>query len=436
MDGPIIFEQGDKVYLVGTVAPLTPSDNEIAEYAFASSLKQSAPNEKLLWLRGQYVEAERANNNGQYWSAGDIAIKSLQPKLMPVTVMHEPTAAVGLIADTTLLTPEANQVPRARIETALAIWAHRFPAVAEEIAVNYAQGTLMQSMEADAPCYDCLSCGKVFVKMPHDAERANWCEHLSEAAAANRPIVRRLLDVTFTGTGLIFGTRNGAVGALDTAHLDAFQSEVAEFHERAHKPEPRRPRRKSVDPSEITLSRTEYDNLQAKAGKSDELSARITTLEGELAVSHESVVKVEKLEIELKAATDKTATVEAEKAKLEETARAATLSGERMTGLGDKFMAALPETVKTRLAEQAKTHSDEDWTARLDELAEMTKVKADEKIDPAAAATTTAAETAASQFAAAGSGTPTARPSTPALQSLFRGLRPAGPAPATEPAKK
>lgn len=444
MDGPVIFEQGDKIYMVGPVAPIQPSDSEVAEYAFADSLRAGAPNEKLLWLRGQYVEADRANRNGQFWSSDDIAIKSLQPKLMPVTVMHDPSTAVGLIADTQLLTPDADKVPRARIDTALAVWAHRFPEVAEEIAANYGQGTLMQSMEADAPCYDCVDCGRVFVKMPQGAERANWCEHLREAAAANRPPVRRLLDVTFTGTGLIFGTRSGAVGALDTAHLESFQSEVAEFHERAHSPNRRIPRRSSVD--EITIKRDEYDKLQADARKGVELAQRVTTLEAELAEAKTAGTKVDQLEIDLQAAKTEAAAEKAAKEALEETARAATLSDTRVAALGDKFLAALPDTVKGRLTEQAKTLSDDDWTARLDELAEMAKVKPDEKTDAAAggsASTTTAAgvvtdtETARSQFGTGGNagGQPSAAARTTVMTGLFRSTRKAQPPKTNEAGK-
>ena len=117
---PHLFQDGDRIYLVAPVSPFTPGESDIEHFAFAENLKKQAPNDNLLWLKGQYVEADKPNANGHQWSEGELAIKSLTPMYCPVTVMHDPRTAVGLIADTRLLTPEKDKVPRARIETALA----------------------------------------------------------------------------------------------------------------------------------------------------------------------------------------------------------------------------------------------------------------------------------------------------------------------------
>jgi hypothetical protein len=116
---PHVFEKGDMLYIVAPVSPFTPGETEIEEFAFAKNLKDQAPNENLLWLRGQYVEADQPNRNGQMWTSGELAIKSVTPNFMPVTVMHDPRTAVGLIADTELKVPDRDSVPRARIETKL-----------------------------------------------------------------------------------------------------------------------------------------------------------------------------------------------------------------------------------------------------------------------------------------------------------------------------
>src|SRR4051794_35866179 len=154
-----VFERGDKVYVVSPVSPFDPADSEIEEMAFAKELRASAPSPALKWLRGQYVEADNPNRNGQTWAAEELAIKSLTPMFMPVTVMHDKASAVGVIADTRLLVPDRDGVPRSRIDNTLAIWAHRFEDVAAEIDANYAAGTLMQSMECVSPFYNCRECG-------------------------------------------------------------------------------------------------------------------------------------------------------------------------------------------------------------------------------------------------------------------------------------
>jgi len=431
---PRIFESNGYVYMVGMVAPITPADAEIEELAFAQAIKESSPNQALLWLRGQYVEGDRPNRNGQTWSAEELAIKSLQPRLMPVTVMHDPRTAVGLIADTKLLTPDGDKVPRARIDTVLALWAHRFPEIAAECHANYAQGTLMQSMEAISTNYDCVECGQNFVKLPGGAERANWCTHLKGAVDSGVAPRRLLRDVTFTGTGLILGTRQGATGALDTAYLEM---EVAEFHERAHHDATtRKTRRTSVD--EITIKRSEYDELKATASRLAELSAKVTNLETAAARVPELERQLEALEISFKALTTERDAEKAAREKLEETARTAVLSTERVGKLGAAFTAALPETVKTRLGEQAKTMSDEDWTARLAELAELTKVQPDATA-PAGTETFVQTETARTQLggnAAGSTGAPSRSSVSSVLSGLARQTRRPAPATTTKPAGK
>jgi hypothetical protein len=270
----LIFERGEHVYLVAPVAPFDPGENELDELAFAEDLKKMAPNENIGWLRGQYVEAERANENGAMWSSEELAIKSLTPMFMPVTVMHDPRSAVGLIADTKLLTRDQHNVPRARIDTTLGIWRHRFPGVWDEVASNYESGTLMQSMECLPRWYECGDCGRRYPKLPGGAEKANWCAHLR--GEENAKATRRLGNVTFTGTGLIFGTR-GARGALDSAHLEVFQDEVAEFHERVHSG--RRSVRRTSTVDTIEIKRSEYDELKTAAARVPDLEKKVSTLE-------------------------------------------------------------------------------------------------------------------------------------------------------------
>jgi hypothetical protein len=383
---PTVFERGDHLYIVSPVATFSPGDEEIEEFAFADDLRKQAPSTAIKWLQGQYVEADHPNLNGQVWTSGELAIKSLTPMFMPVTVMHDKRSAVGLIADTRLLVPEKDGVPRSRIDNTLAIWAHRFPEVAEEIDANYEQGTLMQSMEAVSPFYDCATCGKTFHKLPDGAERANWCDHLIEGAGLGARILR---NVVFTGTGLIFGTR-GKEGANPNAHLDVFQDEVAEFHERAHRDAGRstgttrsdKPKRRSKKRmSEIEINAEEYAELKARPTKADFETAekRAKTAEDELA---ESKRKVESAEAAQKKAEEERDEKDKELKKAEEAQAQATLRDERIGKLGDGFMAKLGETTRSNLKEDAGSMEDEAWEKRLSEVEELSSTKRDAKLDP------------------------------------------------------
>lgn len=383
---PRIWEDGDRIYMVSPVAPLELGAAETEEFAFASKVKAMAPNESILWLRGQYVEADAPNLNGQQWTAGELAIKHLTPMFMPVTVMHDPATAVGLIADVALLTPDSDKVQRARIDTTLAQWSHRFPEVAEECQHNYEQGTLMQSMEAISPWYSCAECGQVFQKLPEGAERANWCDHLKggpddkkhgvEGSAA----ARILGNVTFTGTGLIFGSR-GAKGANPSAILDIDQQEVAEFHREQHERKSHtKTRPKLRGTSQVEIDQTKYEELSSRPTRADLDAEKARADQAEEAKS-ELESKVEALEADKAKAEADLATAKTSLDEAKEESRKTELAEERLSALGKGFVGSLGEFTSKRLREQAKSFSDEEWEARLTEVEEMSGKKRDDKTE-------------------------------------------------------
>jgi hypothetical protein len=293
------------------------------------------------------------------WTAKDLQIASLTPMLMPVTVMHDPRTAVGAIADLSLRTPDKDQVPRSKIDTAIALWSHRFPEVVEEANHNHEQGTLMQSMECLAPGYDCSVCGMGFIKLPHGAEKANWCAHLK--GEGDVTAARILRAVVFTGTGLIFGSR-GARGADPSAHLETFQQEVAEFHQRVHRDtgQPRRARRMET----VEIAKSEYDELRSRPERRevDEAVARAEKAEKDVETAEAAQKKAESDRDELRTKVDRH----------EEQARQGSLRDERLDNLGAGFLDALGDKTKERLRTQAGSLEDADWTARLEELEELT----------------------------------------------------------------
>jgi hypothetical protein len=409
LKGTLVYEEGDRLYLVAPVTPIEATNEEVAEFAFGDDLLKRAPNPHIAWFRGHYVEADQANGNGAMWTAKELAIKSLTPMLMPVTVMHDPRTAVGAIADLSLRTPDKDQVPRSKIDTAIALWSHRFPEVVEEAKRNYATGELMQSMECHAPNYDCRTCGMGFTKLPGGAEQANWCAHLK--GEGDVPGVRILRSVVFTGTGLIFGSR-GATGADPSAHLETFQQEVAEFHERVHR-DSHRPRRKRTMET-VEIAKNEYDELRARPAR------------GEF---EEAVAAKDKAERDLETAETAQKTAERERDELktrveghEEKARQLTLRDERLGKLGEGFMGKLGDKTKVRLREQAGSLKDEDWTARLEELEELTKAKRDDGAEAGGSSDTFTAEEIARHQGGGGGGGSHDDPTPNQRRSVLAGL--------------
>lgn len=437
---PTVFERGDHLYIVSPVSPISPSDAEIEEFAFAKELRSQAPNPNIKWLRGQYVEADAPNKNGQMLTAGELAIASVHPMFMPVTVMHDTRSAVGVIADTQLSVPDKDNVPRACLDNTLAIWGHRFPEVAEEIDENYEQGTLMQSMEAISPFYDCAECGRTFHKLPGGAEKANWCEHLQKGDGT-----RKLRGVVFTGTGLLFGTR-GKEGANPNAHLEVFQEEIAEFHAETHrgtgKKRPTQRRKTSMD--QIEISKEEYASLQ-KRPSSEEFAAEKKRADDAVAALGEANGKVETAEAAQKKAEEEKAETDKKLKTADEEKAEATLRDERFGKLGTAFVAKLGDTTKANLKADAGKMEEEAWEKRLAEVEELAEVKRDAKLDketdPIAAATRNgngdefSHEEVASSLAAemGGSGNEgDGEPTIGARRSVARGLIPKPANPATD----
>lgn len=376
---PQVFQREDKVYIVAPVAVAKPTQGEIEQYAFAEALKAEAPNENILWLRGHYVEADRPNANGQEWGADELRLTSLTPRLMPVTIMHDPSTAVGLIADASLQTPDKDNVPRARIDTSLAVWQHRFRDIAEECKHNYENGELMQSMECLPGYFECTECGRHVPNTAGIDPRPLLCDHLS--GASGEVAARRLRDVVFTGTGLIFGSR-GSRGAYDEAHLDVFQDEIAEAHTKSHEPKSskkRTPQRSRPKMGEITIEQSEFAELQQRPSK-EELAAAVKRAEDAEEAKAEAEKKAEEAEVAQKKAEDEKAEADKKLKEAEEAANQAELADSRYSKLGSKFLAKLPESIASKLKEQAKTFKDEEWSSRLEELSELVDVKPDEKL--------------------------------------------------------
>jgi len=417
---PQVFERGDKIYFVAPVSPFTPGDADIEKFAFAEELKKGVPNPNFLWLKGNYVEADNANSNGDEWTAEELSIKSLTPMYCPVTVMHDPRTAVGLIADTRLLTPEADKVPRARIETTLAIWAHRFRDIAEEIAHNYEQGMLMQSMECMAPYYACKTCGQNFHTLPDQAERKNWCSHLAESPNAGRI----LGGVTFTGTGLIFGSR-GAKGAYSDANLEVFQEEVVAAHQETHRESGKRKHRRRTSMGDLDISREEYAELQ-KRPTPEAFAAEKKRADDAEAAKVAADKAVEEAETAQKKAETEKAEADKKVKDFEEKERQTKLAGDRLGKLGKGFKGAMGEKTAERVKADAATMSDEDWTERVAELEETLGKKADDGTEPgestAGEETFTPEEITASHTGSGTSGAASGEPTEEARSAVMGNL--------------
>ena len=362
MDETLITQRNDHLYLTGAVKVIHPTDDEIASYDFVKTVKQSAPNGKIMWLAGHYVEGDTPNRNGQMWTSDEVAIKSMTAHLMPVTMMHDPSTAVGVIANTKLSL--SADLP-ASIDTVLAIWAHRFPEAAAEIESNNAAGSLMQSMECDAPAYSCSVCNATYVK---PVDETQHCEHLQNGEAA-----RTLSDVTFTGTGLIFGTR-GADGANPKAHLQILD-EVASWSDSRNTAAAV----KETATMKIEVEKAEYDSLVAKASRTDAAdeaaAAAAEKLTAAEAALKETEGKLTAAEVEAKGAKEASEAAQAKLDAADEEKAQRTLASTRLGELDAELAKALPEKTVVRMKAKAGLLTDEQWKDEVDEISSLLGVK-------------------------------------------------------------
>lgn len=362
------LQHDDKQYLIGKLSVMdAPTDEELASWGVGEELRRQAPNENIVWLTGHYVSAGQPNRNGQAWSADEIAIKSLTPRLMPVTVMHRPRDVVGVIADARINMPTAEAASAGEqpsITTVLAIWGHRFPEVAAEIAENTRSGMLMQSMECDAPMYDCSECGQRYVK---PVEETAHCEHLTNGSGH-----RTLVDVTFTGTGLIFGSR-GAQGADPSAYL----AEVAEWAEARSELNDKDDDDRDADMTKVEIDKAEYDELVAAKAELKAMQRKVGELEPKAAEAEELETKLTEAEVKTQEAQTEAQAAKDELAALKEERAADELAAERLSKLPAEVAKKLPSSTAGRLAKKARSLSEEEWTEEVAEVAQLLGIKAD-----------------------------------------------------------
>jgi len=119
-----------------------------------------------------------------------------------------------------------------------------------------------------------------------------------------------------------------------------------------------------IEDTELANLRKERDDAKAEA-----VAAKTAAQEAEQKVEQAEAAKV--------AAETAKAEAETAKAALEETAQKAALTDERMSKLGEGFVAKLGDTTKANLKRDAASPDDTAWDARLGEVEELVAVKRD-----------------------------------------------------------
>lgn len=225
LDGGFLTEIGGRLILTAPAATVSVADELPPELA-ESWEKASAANPYMLWLQGRFVEAEKANRNGAYWTTEDLQFGEMSVRHGPLNWLHEEDKIVGTIADNALVLPPGSQsvgpatlagmvqpelveipgqkYPRPYMAAISSVWKWIAPERAALIEAAAKRGDLFYSMECVAQKMECASdgdhdgCGKSFDYMQAVARPETTCEHI-----AGRTSARRMVKPFFLGGAVI-----------------------------------------------------------------------------------------------------------------------------------------------------------------------------------------------------------------------------------------
>jgi hypothetical protein len=221
--------------------------------------KASTGNPYMQWIQGRFVEAEKANHNGAFWSTADLQFGEMSVKHGPLNWLHEGRKVVGTIADNALIQPApplqaasssgfitsdtTNAItisglhpqPRPYIAAVSAVWQWLYPDEAKVIAQASDRKDLYYSMECVAQGMQCVAsdeskgCGETYDYFTAMGDPSSTCKHIAERTAS-----RRMVSPSFLGGAVIvpptkpgWGEANAAVMqqaaslAADVAPADA-----------------------------------------------------------------------------------------------------------------------------------------------------------------------------------------------------------------------
>lgn len=167
--------------------------------------QQSKSNPFFMWVQGRFVEAEKANSNGAFWSTGDLEFGQMGVKHGPLNWLHQSRKVIGTIADAELIRPnhliDTAAVERPYIAATAAVWKWIYPDEAHDVERASDAGRLFYSMECVAEQIQCAGdagCGESFDYMTAMRNPTAMCSHIKE-----RSSVRRLVNPSFLGGAVI-----------------------------------------------------------------------------------------------------------------------------------------------------------------------------------------------------------------------------------------
>lgn len=162
--------------------------------------KASLNNRGFVYLQGRYVEADKPNRNGAYWSTGDLELGQPTVAGGPLNWLHEEKTVIGALMDSKLVyaREQAAEQTGTHIQALAAVWRFLHPEKASALVKHAADKQLWLSMECVSDTVQCITgCGQSFPYKDWTHARARVCAHLQAGAP------RRFVDPVFLGSAVI-----------------------------------------------------------------------------------------------------------------------------------------------------------------------------------------------------------------------------------------
>lgn len=199
MDDAVLTEIDGKFYATARAYIIESPEDLPRE--MATEFNREDFNPSFLWIAGRFVQANKQNQNGHFWTLDDLEKGESTIRHTPMNVLHQYQRPVGTFVETKIVhrqgRADATDELLPEIQALGVLWAASFPKVAEATRQAHAAGTLWYSMECVAEAKQCLTCNEVF---PFQAQGPDVCEHM--ALAADSP--RRFINPVFLGGALVF----------------------------------------------------------------------------------------------------------------------------------------------------------------------------------------------------------------------------------------
>jgi hypothetical protein len=219
----MIVIEGKKSFFLATSAQLIDDTKDTAS-AWANG--HIHPNPAFRWILGNYVEADRANSNGQYWTFESLKASQESIQYSPINFMHRPRHILGAYTASEMLYPVADEADadvHPYVEALGVLWKWYFPNEMVAIEAAFNEGALAFSMECVGSSVTCAGeggCGQEFAYAgPTDK---SYCDHINK-----RTSTKQINNPHFVGGGLILPPARPGWGGASVNELAALNK----FHD-------------------------------------------------------------------------------------------------------------------------------------------------------------------------------------------------------------